>query len=98
MGIKPVTGNIPSLNEIMPNYPNPFTWMTNIPFNIASDGLVALTVIDMRGNIVKTLVNEPLKAGEYKAELYSTGMPAGMYLCKLESNGTIRTAKVVLIK
>jgi hypothetical protein len=98
MGIKPVTGNIPSLNEIMPNYPNPFTWMTNIPFNIASDGLVALTVIDMRGNIVKTLVNEPLKAGEYKAELYSTGMPAGMYLCKLESNGTIRTAKVILIK
>ena len=77
MGITPVTGNIPGQDELLPNYPNPFTWMTNLPYNISSDGFVKLTILDIRGNLLKTLVSETLRPGEYKAELYSTGLSAG---------------------
>ncbi len=57
------------------NYPNPFNPSTKLGFRISSasgGGFVSLTVYDVLGNEVATLVNEYKPAGEYEVELYTS--------------------------
>ncbi len=98
LGIKPVTSNIPAKSEILQNYPNPASFMTSIPYNIASAGLVKLVVVNLKGEQVAILMNNPLQPGEYKAEFYTTRFPAGTYICKLNVNGSYDSRKIVVIK
>jgi hypothetical protein len=63
-------------NEILPpstiilhqNYPNPFNPSTNIRFRISDFGFVNLSLYDVLGNEIATLINEELQAGEYAVE------------------------------
>ena len=48
------------------NYPNPFNPTTNIRFRIADRGFATLTVFNVLGNEIETLVNKELEKGEYK--------------------------------
>ena len=64
---KPVaTQNQTSNNNLLPqNYPNPFTQNTNISFRLNKPALVTLTIYNVQGQIIKTLVNENLASGDY---------------------------------
>jgi hypothetical protein len=97
-GINPISGNIPSSDEILPNYPNPFSYLTNIPFHIASGGHVSLDLYNMSGVIVQTLVRQDLAPGEYRAEAYASKLVSGTYLCVLNNNGKKTERKIVVVK
>ncbi len=101
--------NIPITTALNANYPNPFNPSTNIPFDIASDSQVNLSIYDSRGSLVNTLVNQTLSAGTYNitwASLNSLGhkMSSGVYYYKLEirslnsQENYINTKKMVLLK
>ena len=57
---------MPSIFYLFQNYPNPFNPVTSLRYDLPEDGLVNITIYDMMGRIVKTLVNSSQTAG-YKS-------------------------------
>jgi hypothetical protein len=98
LGIKPVSSEIPDRNEILQNYPNPCNYMTNIPYHIQTAGLVTLNIYTLSGIKITTLVNANLQPGEYKAELYTSKLTTGTYICSLNVNGSRDNKKISVIK
>ncbi|MCP5063128.1 MAG: T9SS type A sorting domain-containing protein, partial [Ignavibacteriae bacterium] len=89
------------------NYPNPFNPTTNISYTIpeptpalpfANGGSfqsVQLSVYDILGREVETLVNEEQKPGFYKVEWNANNYASGMYIYQLSINGNTSKRKVV---
>jgi parallel beta-helix repeat protein/predicted outer membrane repeat protein len=84
--------------SLMENYPNPFSTSTVINYNIGTAGPVRLTVFDMNGRVVATLVNEVQIAGEYSILFRNTELPSGTYYYTLESNGEQRTGSMLVMR
>jgi len=88
------------------NYPNPFnpstTILYSIPSVIASETkqsqLVTLTVYDVLGNEVATLVNEEKPAGSYEVTFDASQLSSGIYFYKLTAGSFIQTRKMLLLK
>lgn len=80
------------------NYPNPFNPMTEIAFTLQEGGFARLTVYNVLGQQVTTLVNRHLSAGRYVAAFDGTDLPSGLYLYRLEAGGQTLNRKMLLIK
>jgi len=85
------------------NYPNPFNPTTTIPFVLAEETDVRLSVFDARGRLVQVLVDRSFPAGANDAVWNgrdSKGNPvaSGVYFCRLETPGTAQTRKLMLLK
>ncbi len=89
---------IPSEIRLLPNYPNPFNPSTTIAFDIPLAGSVSLTAFDLLGRHVATLVNGHLQPGRYTTTWDATGMPSGVYVCRLQAGGFEQTRKLLLAK
>jgi hypothetical protein len=111
LGLDPISTTIPEEFSLYQNYPNPFNPTTKIRFNIApllnqggvaptqvGDGVVVLTLYDLLGREIATLVNQPLQPGTYEVEWDATNYPSGVYFYKLTAGNFIDTEKMVLIK
>ena len=83
---------------LIQNYPNPFNPTTIIKYQIPELRNVRLTVYDVLGREVQTLVNEEKQAGNYEVEFDGTGLPSGVYFYKIESGNFSDTKKIVLLK
>lgn len=79
------------------NYPNPFNATTKIPFTLLAYHKVKLAVYDVLGREVKVLIDKDLEKGVYEAELNGSGLPAGVYFCRLEAFDT-SVKKIILLK
>jgi hypothetical protein len=84
-----------SLNQ---NYPNPFNPTTTISFSIAKAGPVSLTVYDLLGRSVTTLMNEHLSSGNYQVPWDASSLPSGMYFYRLNAGEFSDVKKTVLLK
>ena len=85
------------------NVPNPFNPWTTIPFAIEKAGRVTLRIYDVRGALVRTLVDGTMPAGDHKARWdgrSDTGArtASGIYLCELTSGGNRLTRKMSLLQ
>jgi len=80
------------------NYPNPFNPTTTIKYSIKDASQVTLSVHNMLGQKVATLVNEYQSPGRYKAVFNALGISSGMYLYKLTSGTYQETKKMLLLK
>lgn len=80
------------------NYPNPFNPTTNISFNISTPSEVLLTIHNIAGEKVATLVSDELQAGNYERTFNANGLASGMYFYKLEANGFVEVKKMMLMK
>jgi|GEM_PF-3266539 len=80
------------------NYPNPFNPTTTIAYKLAKSGPVQLTVYNMAGQIVATLVNETQQAGEYKIQWDGTSQSSGIYLCRLRGDGFYVVKQMTLLR
>ncbi|HEX2984701.1 MAG TPA: choice-of-anchor J domain-containing protein [Ignavibacteriales bacterium] len=90
----------PKEYSLSQNYPNPFNPSTKIKYSLREPGHVSLTVYDMLGREVKTLINELMSAGEHEvifnaAEL---NLSSGLYLYRIRSGSFVQTKKLMLIK
>ena len=79
-------------------YPNPFNPQANIEFELKEAAIARLTVHDVLGRKVSTLVDEPLSAGRYTATFTASHLPSGTYLYRLIVAGHMLTGKMVLAK
>jgi len=78
-------------------YPNPTYNEANIRFTLSDESDVRLTVTDILGNEVETLVNKSMKPGEQTISLNkNNSLAKGIYLVNFNVNGTLMTKKLVI--
>ena len=81
------------------NYPNPVKQQTTIKYRIVEDGAVAVTIFDVNGRKVTSLVNQKQEAGIYEMNWNAESVTNGIYFANLSSNGkTIQTIKIIVTK
>jgi len=85
------------------NYPNPFNPETSIGYDLASEGLVSIKIHDLRGALVKTLVNDVQPSGYKTIKWDGTNdrgqkVSAGLYLYRIDAEGFTDTKKMALLK
>ncbi|MBS1514566.1 MAG: T9SS type A sorting domain-containing protein [Bacteroidetes bacterium] len=80
------------------NYPNPFNPTTNIKYSIPTGGLVKLSIYNLLGKEVASLINRYQEAGSYSIEFNGSELASGVYIYKLTSGNTVVTKKMNLIK
>jgi len=93
-----VVVDLPLAYSLEQNYPNPFNPSTIIKYSIPEDGIVKLSVFNLLGEEVATLVNTLQKAGRYGAEFDASGFASGVYLYRLESQNFSSIKKMLLVK
>ena len=85
------------------NYPNPFNPKTTISYNLKEDTFINLTIYDLVGKQVKTLINGKEKSGNRHIQWDATNLhgypvPSGTYLYKIETDNFSQTKKMILLK
>ncbi|MFH1011051.1 MAG: T9SS type A sorting domain-containing protein [bacterium] len=88
----------PQAFALSPCYPNPFNPSTVIRFSLTKTEKAKLTIYDVMGRQVQTLVNDVMTAGQHSLTFDGTGLASGIYFARLESNGFAQTHKLLLIK
>jgi len=85
------------------DYPNPFNPITTLRYDLPENSLVTITIYDMLGRQVKTLINEYQDPG-YRSIIwdatndYGKPVSAGMYLYQIQANNFLKTKKMILVK
>ncbi len=106
IGITPISSEVPKNFSLSQNYPNPFNPSTVIKFQVSSYRFVKLTIFDVLGREVSTLVNQNLQPGTYEVNFDGTNLTSGAYFYKLvagdpgSKSGTsfIETKKMMMVK
>ncbi|MGB5894719.1 MAG: T9SS type A sorting domain-containing protein, partial [Ignavibacteriaceae bacterium] len=98
-------GVTPESFVLFQNYPNPFNPNTIIKYSLPEEGFVNLTVFNMLGEEIITLVNNLQKSGNYEVEFNSTnlpagrqGLPSGIYFYRFQTGSFRETKKMVILK
>ena len=89
---------LPAHFHISQNYPNPFNPTTVIQYEIPGRSHVTLTVYDILGRRVATLVNDFREAGRYNVMFNGRGLASGMYLYRLQAGNFVSVKKMLVIK
>lgn len=88
----------PTVFALYQNYPNPFNPSTTIGYSIKKAGMVNISVYNLMGQKVATLMNENKSAGQYNVSWNAANVTSGMYYYRLIANGQAITRKMTLIK
>ncbi len=94
---------LPERFTLHQNYPNPFNPVTNFDYDLPEDAMVNITVFDMMGKVVRTLVNDQQSAG-YKTlqwnAMSNSGQPvsSGLYIYTIQAGEFSKTRKMILLK
>ncbi len=100
IGIKPTNTNISDKYNLYQNFPNPFNPSTKIRFDISGHtvGQTFLSVYDITGREIQTLVNEKLNPGTYEVTFDGSQFPSGVYFYQLRTGNFVDTKKLILLK
>ena len=94
---------IPNIFVFHQNYPNPFNPITLLEYDLPKDELVNITIYDMKGRMIKTLINGLKTAGYKSVQWNATNdrnetVSAGVYLYSIQAGEFRQTKKMVLLK
>ncbi len=90
-------------NQLRGNFPNPFNPETRIEFSLKQAGKTSLKIYNIKGQLVKTMVNDHLAEGNHSIIWHGRdnndkAVSSGLYLYRLETNGYDSTKKMLLLK
>jgi hypothetical protein len=88
----------PSTIRLHQNWPNPFNNSTEISFAMNSSGQIDLSVYNLLGQRVRTLVNGFQIAGEHRLQFDASNLATGTYLLRLVISSQIQSTKILLLK
>jgi|GEM_PF-677529 len=91
-----VTG--PAQYSLEQNYPNPFNPSTLIKYSVAQDGFVNVSIFNLLGEKVATLVNSNMKAGSYELNFNASQLSSGVYFYSIEAGDFKAVRKMMLMK
>ena len=88
---------------LLKNHPNPFNPSTTITYHVVQSGPVTLSVYNLMGQRMATLVNKQQTAGSHRLQwngklTNGSQAPAGIYILRLETGAQIMTRKISLLK
>lgn len=89
---------IPPGDVFLYNYPNPFRSSTTISYELPGYSHVDLSVYDLMGRKVSTLVHEKQPSGKHRIEWRPAGLRAGVYLCIFQTEALVQTIKMFVIE
>lgn len=89
---------VPVEFKLFQNYPNPFNAKTFISYQLSVISGVELSVYNILGQKVATLISEKQPAGSYKVEWDASGFASGIYLYQLKTKDITITKKLVLLR
>ena len=72
--------------------------MTKINYSVPQTSNVVITVFDILGNEIETLINEEKPTGNYEITWYAETLPSGIYFYQMKANNYVETKKMVLMK
>ncbi len=90
--------NIPTKFYLNQNFPNPFNPATTIEYGLSKAGRVNLTIYNILGEKVKTVVDEFQKAGHYRFTWQPANLASGIYIYKINSGSFNKTKKLILLR
>ena len=89
---------IPEQYKLYQNYPNPFNTSTVINYELPIESTVSITLYDLMGQEIKTLVNADKPAGIYTYTLDSSALASGIYFYRIQADNFVQTRKMILLK
>ena len=89
--------------KLLQNYPNPFNPSTTIEYEIPKSGNVEISVYDLSGRVIKTLLNENQQKGNFKIVWDGTNqsdqkVSSGFYVYSIKFDNAVFSKKMILIK
>lgn len=103
-GVDELNGITPTEFELSQNYPNPFNPSTTIRYAVPNESKVSITVFNLLGQEVATLVNDVMSAGYHEVNFNASDISSGVYLYRINavssenSKEFTSTKKLILIK
>ena len=96
-------GLIPKVYALHQNYPNPFNPTTKISYDLPEASVVSLSIYDLMGREIRTMINSEQTAGFKNIQWNGTdnlgkSVPAGMYIYTIQAGEFRQTRKMVLLK
>lgn len=82
VGLSQPSGNLAAIE--LSNAPNPFVASTTFRYCLPGEGRVNLTIVDLSGRTLATLLNEKMGAGVHETTYDGSKLKPGMYLCKMD--------------
>jgi hypothetical protein len=80
------------------NHPNPFNATTVIEFSLPEPQRVVLTVFDLLGREIETLLNESMQAGDHSIIFDGSGLGSGVYFYRMQARESVKSGRMVLLK
>lgn len=93
-----IASEVPASYKMYGNYPNPFNPTTSINYDIPKSTYVKLSVYDITGKEVETLVNKNLQAGKYRADWNASRYSSGIYFARIETGDYRHIIKMIMVK
>ena len=84
--------------ELCQNYPNPFNPTTTIEYNISKNMFINLSIYDINGKKIETVVNQKQYKGNYKRVWDGSNYSSGVYFYRLKAKNNVITKKMILVK
>ena len=97
-GDQPAAKSVPHEYDLSQNFPNPFNPSTVIQYAIPVKSHVLLTVHNLLGQVVATIVNGEQEAGFHEVKFDALNLASGVYLYRLEAGKFVQTRKLTLIR
>ena len=95
---QPNPREIPQGYRLEQNYPNPFNPETTIRFYLPTSGKVKISIYDVLGRSVKTILDAQLTAGDHSINFNASDVASGIYFYKLTAGKYHATRKMMLLK
>ncbi len=101
--LKAEDANLPEQLDVSPNFPNPFNPSTTIEFRLRDIQKVSLEILDIKGSLIRELVNGVLSAGSHRISWdgrNSAGktVASGIYFYRIRASQHVKTGKMNLIR
>jgi len=90
--------NTPVQFKLNQNYPNPFNPKTTISFELPVKSDVKITILDINGKLVETIMNNEMQAGSHEITWDAASYASGVYFYKMETGSYLDVKKMMLIK
>lgn len=90
--------HIPVDFVLFQNFPNPFNPSTTIKYELPERSFVELTLYDLLGREIKTLLNEEKEAGYHELQFNAENLSSGVYLYRIQAGNFTQTKKMVVLK
>ena len=89
---------LPATFRLYQNYPNPFNPATTIDYEVPRMAQVSLTIFDLLGRRVATLVNGIRTPGRFSVEWNAVRQASGVYFCRMQAGNFAMTTKLLLVR